>query len=189
MPSQINQAISEFHPDIIKATASLPAAASYTGQRRFLTTNNTEYYSDGTRWLSTALFTQPMILSAGYTVNIPAANGATYPDGRGAFQGVYDTWFDKIVYANRHNTTFNSTNYWQVKFFSQNGASVNTQLGATLPFWVTGRIAGNYYTTELSVQAVVTVANLVALFSEYTKVGAPGSLDIQVPTVWFRLIG
>lgn len=69
-----NRFISEFHKDIVKAVAALPApSAALAGFRRWRTSDNTEFFCDGTRWLSTELFSHPIWFIYDGSVN------ATYP--------------------------------------------------------------------------------------------------------------
>lgn len=156
---------------------SNPAAA--TGDRYWRTDLGLEIYYDGTRWLTTQLFTLPMTVYDNVTSQPLGTSGAVL--GRPSLHhNDFQPYLVNLYGYTYVNTTNNGTNYWT---FALSGAVTSTAYGN---FTTAAQAAAAHtgHKTALSVAAGATERGLILIA---TKTGAPGTVFWGV-TVTYRLI-
>jgi hypothetical protein len=179
-----NRFISEWHKDIVKAVPALPApSAALAGFRRFRTSDNIEYYCDGTRWLSTSLYSWSGPAIAGITVTTTNNNITDFNED------VYSIYLTKFVFISiMVGGTYNSTNTWTVQLRRQDDTAALSNIGSAVDIWQVGRVTGRRYHNTLTINAVYAPATTKLFLMDITKVGAAGSYFSESPTLWYRLI-
>jgi hypothetical protein len=187
-PQVGNRFISEFHKDIVKSVAALPAAsAALAGFRRFRTSDNLEYFCDGTQWLSVNKHALPI----GTRGTMPFAQAATIFNvdlPRLGANGIYVT--DLECAFRPISAAQSGTNFYTLSFTVSSTSVVNT-----IVLTGTGQTDTTLFTTAGNRYSMKPVFTPVALDSTYfwgevtmTPSGNPGTF-IFFGTVGYRLIG
>lgn len=157
---------------------SMPQSPS-AGDICFRTDLGLQFYYDGTRWLSTDLFTVPLGVINNQSANF---NG-------GALNMVVprtlDIWVVDIqasVYVVAPNS---GSAYWTVTIYKTNAANTQTSIGS---FNTSADTAANNTSRTVSVGSSISAASFPNIVGAGSKTNAPGNLYGAV-TLNYRLIG
>jgi hypothetical protein len=185
-----NSLIGEFHKDIVKTVAALPTpSAALSGFRRFRSSDNLEFYCDGTRWLSTTEYPLPFQVVSGFVNNLAAtlvtAMWAPFPKAASTI------YFTNLEVTHRTLTTFSLAANWTFLLNRGGGGGTYAAIGSVLGTWVTGRTAGLVYNDIYPVSTAYSVAGNTTRFSlDINKTnGAPGNMELTGATLFYRLVG
>jgi hypothetical protein len=197
IPQIGNRFISEFHKDIVKAVAALPTpSAALAGFRRWRTSDNIEYYCDGTRWLSSQLHRLEAHAMPGVASSLAAnTTGVLWQVHPNNTNDLYVTAITTTVFV---QTTNSSVSYWQVKVRTRVAGTTDaaTSFIADTSAAAPGVLIplSNFVTSpgSAALPQIITRTNFYDLRVDYTKAGStgtPGTMFYEPLTVWYRLIG
>lgn len=151
-----------------------------TNDKYYRTDRNLLYYYDGTRWLTTTL----------YTLHMPQVeNVSTSPSDSGfrvAWSSTYQMYLVDWKVATLNTGTNNGSNYWTVKAVTKNSAnSASDVSGATIN--TSAHSGSTWNHTTASVNATLATTQL-HLYATSTKTGAPGNI-YHSAMMTYRLVG
>lgn len=158
--------------------AAFPSAV-YTGQRFYRTDRNIEYFYDGTRWLSTQLF----------TLVFPTRQaGSVAPSVAGSSSFAVKPWASYDIYVldgeiASYSTTTTASNYFTYQFKSYDGATI-ADLGSST--------TGQNDTQNAFVRHTITINTLVSSSIEAFEFSqsSTGVVSVTiVADVTYRLVG
>lgn len=168
--------------NLLGAGVAFPAQPAWGTVRPFLRTDRgIEYRYDGTRWLSTELYSFPIPLAAAFlpiSATTPALLRAPWPAA-----GIYGTWLEDVVtsFFVAGGTALSASHKWVGTLVDGGSgtliATVNIDAGA-LSTWrnivtaVNGTIGSASFETDMT----------------WTKTGTPGNLYVVV-ALHYRLVG
>ncbi len=160
-------------PVAIPGGTAFPGSPS-TGQRFFRTDRGLDYYYDGTRWLTTTLYIEPLGISDNFMAFTVGGNKFR---AMAALIPTYDAWLVDVISATQHSGSPMASNYWTV--------TLNPSARAA---FVTSAATSNMWTSH-----VVSIGALNGLTTYewdvlITATGAPGGL-LLVMNVSYRLVG
>jgi hypothetical protein len=167
-------------------SGSFPASPP-TGMRVFRADRNKEYFWNGTNWLTTQLFVEPLsYLTPGLTVNqfsATVANAAigSHPDN---VSDLYVEALNCVVFV---VTTNNGSNFWTVTYRIRNSSATQTSTGSVTTAAATAGVQANL---QLITNTVISRSNFYDIFLDIAKTtGTPGNLSLGVPKLVYRLVG
>lgn len=155
-----------------------------TNRRFFRSDRSIEYFYNGTRWLSTQLFTDPIPRGdAGplpYTATAAGAERILAP-----YAGTYDLWLIELQlgFNVSGGTALSGSHKWVSELFKQTSggstsvATINIDSGSS----------GVWRVAVASIGALLGITNLI-FRTDHTKTGTPGDLYV-VPRIVYRLVG
>lgn len=156
---------------------SFPSAPG-TNDRFYRTDRNVEYYYDGTRWLSTHLFT--LIFANQESLNPVSATGSLR--AANPHSGDYSVYVEKFKVA-MYNTTTIASNYFTVQLKSTD-AGVATNLGSAI-VGNTGTI--NQWESYSSTVNAAIASTVDALTADFTETGT--AVVYMTAAMTYRLVG
>jgi hypothetical protein len=178
--ADVNDAIEAIETWVFGGT-SFPVSPS-TGQRFYRSDRDIEYFYDGTRWLSTAVFSYPLPI-ADATLPISATNGAlhraAYP-----YAGVYGIYIERAVvsfHVASGGTALGASHKWVGTLIDSAASTVYATIN------VDSGSSGIWRNTAPAVLAAVSSGS-IAMQVGWTKTGTPGGLYALV-TINYRLVG
>jgi len=164
--------------------SSFPGSPT-SGDQFYRTDRNLQYYYDGTRWLSTTL----------YSLSLGVINGAGIPYSAGGVVNFSDRPFNYDMYIVdfmarfQVAATFDVTNNWSIQLQRTDSSNTNTTV-STISTWVTARSASTFYfDVNGTINTVVTIANGWRFIVNLVKNASPGAITIGVPSMTYRLVG
>lgn len=160
---------------------SFPANKA-TGDRYWRTDLGLEFYWDGTRWVTTQLFSTPLVLrdDPSFPYTATATPLLSCRDGR--LNGMFiTTWRVDTTVA----TTNEATKYWTGQLVSYTAADAPTNVGSSFSTATDG--VSTHVLHSVTVDAVLAATEFL-LAVTFTKVSTPGGLYPSGATVDYRLI-
>lgn len=157
---------------------SMPGSPS-TNDRVFRTDLGLEFFYDGTRWLSSQLFTiHGIMLASNGTAGLTnAANISQY-----ATDQTLSLYMQKLTYNVYVSTTNSGSAYWTLNLKEADGTVLDT-------FNTSALSPNTGYSGSRTVNTVVTVVGSGgAVTMDCTKTSTPGQLFGSM-VAWYRLIG
>lgn len=175
--------------DLLDAQASVKGTAfpgtPATNTRVFRTDRNIEYFYNGTRWLSTAIFdqvipkTDPAVFP--YAASIASPERMAVP-----WQGVYDLWLEQfqLVFFVVAGTALGASHKWVSVLSKQVAAGTQTSLAIVN---IDSGASNAYRTSLVTINALLGTTHFAFEIS-HTKTGTPGNLVVE-PRLTYRLVG
>lgn len=186
--------ISEFHKDVVKSVAALPApSAALAGFRRFRTSDNIEFFCDGAQWLSTQRFSsqiiqrtaEPFTAAGGTTANLLSHDATLEGFGMAGWNGIY---VDSFAFSFFSGTAQSGTNFYTLRLFGwvNGGGSANvtmsgnnTQAATTI----------NQWRTIAATVTPVVIANTIGMLEvAVDQNNLPGNFFLKA-TAGYRRVG
>lgn len=163
---------------------SIPAVSAFwgtptTNDRCYRLDRGLEYFYDGTRWLTTTLYTgvceatvRLCPIASPQAVATTAANGSSW-------NPLYQEWLVDFFMDSSVATTNNGTNYWTVRLVEPGStlATLSTSADPNIDIWFNHRVAVN---------ALIPAHNAMAITVQTT--GTPGTLTYSAHYT-YRLVG
>jgi hypothetical protein len=150
-----------------------PTAAA--GDRFWRTDRGLEYYYDGTRWLTTTLFTIPTSMTSSISVAADNGNIGVF----GLMPASHGIWLATMYMTTYVATTNNGSNFWTVTLTQGSN-------GASLGNFTTASDSANTYTEHTIVVDATTTEKLI--YPNPVNTGAPGAI-FPAAQLSFRLVG
>lgn len=156
---------------------SMPGSPA-TNQRIYRTDLAKEFYYDGTRWLSTQVYHQPLDIQDQVTPT--TVSGSTGWAILG--DGTYDLWVTRVLMWTFVATTNDGTKFWTI--------TVNRHPSNTA---ISGNVSTNADTVNTATRHNVTVGALTGTSDKYlalacVKTSTPGALYVNV-NLEYRIVG
>lgn len=156
-------------------------ASPPTSSRFFRTDLGFDCYYDGTRWLTVAEYSTPLIGSDNSVAFASRGTSGFLQYGR--FRIDYAPYITRVVVATNVATTNNGTNYWTIKI-----QGVNTNFTAGTDLWTFNTSADSVATWTHHDGVTTNVpANYHFAVTRVDTTLAPGTITV-LPTVFYRLI-
>jgi hypothetical protein len=156
-----------------------------TGDRYWRTDLALEFYWDGTRWLTTQLFHDPLASS---DVVLPVAAGSSPSTvGRATIKATsaLDLWLIAFETVTAVFTTNNGSNYWTTELFKVNAANTATSVVSNNS---SADTVSNWVSKSTAIGASIDLATYKEIETRVTKTGTPGII-YAATAVSYRLIG
>jgi hypothetical protein len=161
---------------------AFPGTPSFTGQRFFRSDRGIEYYYDGTRWLSTTIYTLPVAVQDATFLNPVSATGTFRTVS--PFANLYDIYVERVFTESYLTSATTSSNYFTIQFSNSTAAAAGVNMGSSISLQNDTQNSWTHHQQTVN----ATVASTVNSFSmAFTRVGT-GTAYI-LGTVQFRLIG
>lgn len=152
------------------AGTSFPGSPS-AGDRYFRTDLGMEFYWDGTRWLTTTLYSYPIaVQSAVSPISATNTLNAAYP------HPTMSIWVQDLLFSSYVTTTSSGTQYWTAALVGP-GTSCST----------VSNLANTWILETATVNGIIA-PSAARLEVTLTKTSTPGSLYTNV-AITYRLIG
>lgn len=164
----------------VASGTSFPGSPT-AGDLLYRTDRNLLYFYDGTRWLTTTLYSHP--LGVGNTVT--GAVVATTNVGRMAPDPDYDLWVEDFICDTHVLTTNDGSNFWTLVLNKVNAANSATAIATRA---TSADAASTWVNAAVAVDAVVDRATYKHLTAIATKTASGGTLTFAVG-IKYRLIG
>ena len=154
------------------------------GDRFLRTDRNLEYYYNGSMWLTTTLFYQPLTAY----VALPTGRSATTS---GLLAGccfnspTYDTWLENFIWTSYISGSSSGTLYWTVDLTKWNTGSTTVVSANT---GTTPDPSSEYVNHITPINALAGTSH-PTFRVDVTKVSTPGNLDLPQCLVTGRLVG
>lgn len=155
-----------------------------TGDRYWRTDLGMEVYYDGTRWLTTQIFRDNLIGAAGLAENASASTSlARIPTWSGLSYDIY-ALHAHVMMMTPAGGTLNGSHFWTFEVLKYNATGTNSVIATR---GNSADTAGNWTTTAIAINAVVTAASGVMLYAQATKTGSPNGLYCSA-SITYRLV-
>lgn len=170
---------------IWNAGTSFPASKA-TNDRYWRTDLDLEFYWDGTQWLSTTLYREPIVMPDTGTIT----NALTVNSSIGRFTpwaATFDLWLVAMYTTTFVSTTNNGTNFWTIalkKYQSDFATNVTAASRST-----SADAASTVIKAETAIGALWVPATYPIGQIEATKTLTPGSLSAPAVALSYRLVG
>lgn len=163
------------------AGTSFPGSPA-TGDRYYRTDRHLEYFYDGTRWLTTTLYREPLPILDVLGPNTTSGAGVLYLP---TWDTLYDMYVERWWMRSLVVGTLNGSNYWTYKLQSvvndgtatDVGSSVNDSAGSS------GTAVLNTTTPNAVIDGSATMLRVLA-----TKTGSPSG-TYMTSAIAYRLVG
>ena len=149
-----------------------------TNDKYYRTDRNLLYYYDGTRWLTTTLYIQPL---TAYAAVMPRTVNSDVLQGPMGHSPTYDTWLVNLVGASYVATTNTGSAYWTFALW-------NIPTGSTVASYTTAADSANTWTSHVVAINALGGTTQFALRGLITKTGSPGACEVTA-AVTYRLVG
>ena len=145
------------------------------GDRWYNTSNGTEWFWNGTYWLSTQLYSGSI-----YAGHLSATATVLPLDGTTEYTNIFIV--SHILFGAPANAPQDSDNYWKFDLYATStGTAIASVINSNIIPGVTGNFA---YTVSLN----NFVQNIGLFSSTISKIGNPGNLRPTVQIVTYRLV-
>ncbi len=168
------------NPTIAKASSTSFPGSPATGDIFWRSDRKIEYVYDGTRWLSTQLFTQD-VSNTDQVLPISASSNFRAPF---TWAGLYDIYVERVMISSYLSSATTGTNYFTAQLASINGGS-STNIGSALS---TQSDTQNSWTTH-STTATSVVANSTEDSFQLTVTRVASGTGYILGSMVYRLIG
>jgi hypothetical protein len=140
-----------------------------------------DFFYDGTRWLSVALFEATIPLHSTAALTASTAPSAYFP-----LDQTFDYWIESFFMVSNVGSGTPSTQYWTVGLYKSDATAGITLLGSVLS--TQNDTYAQWNPDSVAVDAVIDVSTYPLLRTDVVKVSTPGSLTYR-QGIRFRLIG
>ncbi len=158
-------------------------ASPATGMRFWRTDRNLEYEYNGTRWLTTQLFTSASVTSS-LTATTVLQQALPYPEST-------DKWLESIEVSPAvvsGGTALDGSNKWVLDLTKSGTGGTGTSIAAAVVTLNSGVSDGTYRAPTVVAIGALMGATFANLRYVWTKTGTPGNLNFGVVTT-YRLVG